>query len=536
VQLRSALLVLAVAASGCGGGGEPRSGGEAAEGEPRRGGTLVVAEISDFDALNEFVGVDNDTHEAMRQMLFMTLVQYDEDLNVQPYLAESWELAEDGRSVTYRLRDDVRWHDGTPTTADDVKFTYETAILPEIAYANVATFEYYEGADVLDPQTIRFRFTQPFSEQVEGLALMPIMPKHLLESIPPAEMKNAAFNRNPVGNGPFRFARWKAAEEIVFDANNDFSPSLGGRPYLDRVVFRVIPEQTTQVTMLLNGEIDLMRAVPPQDAARVDASDRARLLTYPDRTYVYIAWNSTLPFFDTAEERTAMTLAIDRAEIVDALLYGYGDVGATHAFRDSWARDTTIEPLPFDPERAARILEEQGWRDTDGDGVLDRDGRRFEFEMVTNEGNDLREDMLVIVKSDLAKIGVSVQARTREWTVLLDEVKRKEFEAWLSGWVPDFRYEPRDLFHSETVEGPYNMVSFANPEADSLIDLGTSLTDRAQAKPVWSAFQRILHREQPYTWLYTAEERLGVSRRVQGIRSDVRSHLFDVRRWWVSGA
>jgi peptide/nickel transport system substrate-binding protein len=155
--------------------------------------------------------------------------------------------------------------------------------------------------------------------------------------------------------------------------------------------------------------------------------------------------------------------------------------------------------------------------------------------MVTNEGNDLREDMLVIVKSDLAKIGVSVQARTREWTVLLDEVKRKEFEAWLSGWVPDFRYEPRDLFHSETVDGPYNMVSFANPEADSLIDLGTSLTDREQAKPVWSAFQRILHREQPYTWLYTAEERLGVSRRVQGVQSDVRSPLFDVRRWWVSG-
>jgi peptide/nickel transport system substrate-binding protein len=493
-----------------------------------------MSEIGDFDALNEFASTDSDTHEAMRHMLFLTVVKYDKDLNAEPYLAEKWELADDGLSVTYHIRKDVKWHDGTPTTAADVKFTYERAIEPAMAYANIATFQYYKNAELLDPYTIRFNFTQPFAEQVEGLALMPVMPKHLLEKVPAPQMKNAEFNRNPVGNGPFKFVRWKANQEIVFEANEDFSPSLGGRPHVDRVVFRIIPEQTTQLTMLLNGEIDYMRAVPPQDAERVENGPNTRLVVYPNRAYVFLAWNTRNALFDTANERTALTLAIDRQKIVDALLYGYGKVNASHAFETSWARDPSLEPHPYDPKRARELLGKEGWKDTDGDGVLDQDGKRFEFDMVTNEGNDLREDMLVVIKDDLAKIGVVSRPKLREWTVLLEETERKDFDAWLSAWVMDFVYRPRDLFHGEEVEGKYNMVSFANPTADSLIDLGTSLGDRDEAKPVWAAFQRVLHEEQPYTFLHTLQERVGVSRRLKNVQTDARSQFNNIREWWLA--
>lgn len=527
-------LVLALVVTGCGGGGGTVGEKPESAGTPKRGGTLVIGVISDFDAFSDFVGTDYETKEAVRQMLFMTLVQYDEDLKLQPYLAESWEVADDGLSMTYHIRKDVKWHDGTPTTAADVKFAYETAILPDVAYANVATFQYYKGAELLDPYTIRFTFTRPFAEQVENLALWPIMPKHLLEKVPPKEQRTAAFNRNPVGNGPFKFVRWKANEEIVFEANDEFSPSLGGRPYLDRVVFRVVPEQTTELSMLLTGELDLVRAVPPQDAERVEQSDIARLIVYPNRAYVYLAWNTRLPFFDTAKERTALTLGIDRQEIVDALLYGYGEVGTTHAFKTAWALEPSLKPHPYDPEQAKRLLAEEGWKDSDGDGVLDQGGKPFRFAMVTNKGNDLREDMLVMIKSHLAKIGVVAEPSLREWTVLLEETQRKEFEAWLSAWILDFTYDPRDMFHSEAIEGKFNMVSYSNPTADSLIDLGTSLTDREAAKPVWAAFQRLLHEEQPYTFLHTLEERVGVSRRVRGVDEiDSRSHIFGIRRWWL---
>jgi peptide/nickel transport system substrate-binding protein len=528
------VLVMGFFLSACGGGGGGAGEKPVSRGEPRRGGTLISAESADFDALNPLVSTDFDTNECMRFLLFMTLTQYGEDMELQPYLAESWELAPDGLSLTYHLRKDVTWHDGTPTTADDVKFTYERSIDPKVAFANVATYQYYKSAEVLDRYTIRFTFTKPFAEQVEGMTLLPIVPKHLLEKVPPEQIKNAAFNRNPVGNGPYKFVRWKANEEIVLEANDAFSPTLGGRPYIDRVVFRVIPEQTTQVTMLLTGQLDLMRAVPPQDGKRVEASDRARLVTYPNRAYTFIAWNERLPMFKTAKERTALTLAVDRKAMVDALLYGYGEVAVSHSFSTSWARDPSIQPLPYDPEKAKQLLAEEGWRDTNGDGILDRDGKKFEFDLVTNKGNDIRADNTVMVKSDLAKIGVVARPVLREWTVLLEEVERKEYQAWLSGWVVDFTYDPRDLFHSEAIEGKYNMVSFSNPKADSLIDLGTSLTSREEAKPVWAEFQRLLAEEQPYTFLYLLKERVGISRRVQGVKGmDARSHIFGLRHWWI---
>ncbi|MBA2563952.1 MAG: hypothetical protein H0V09_00840 [Gemmatimonadetes bacterium] len=525
-------------AGGGGDGGGKAAGGREPEaaGEPKRGGTLVMSNPSDRDALNPLVSTDFDTMEIMRFLLFMTLVQYDEDMNLKPYLAESWEVAEDGLSMTFHIRKDVTWHDGTPTTAEDVKFTYEKAIEPELAYPNVATFQYYRNAEIVDPYTVRFNFTRPFAEPVENLALVPIAPKHLLEATPGADMRNAPFNRNPVGNGPFKFVRWKANEELVLEANDAFSPSLGGRPHIDRFVTLVVPEQTTEVSMLLTGQSDMMRAVPPQDAERVESSDVARLIVYPTRQYVYVAWNPKLPLFDSAAERTAMTLAVNRQQMIDALLYGYGDIAVSHTFETSWARDPSLQPLPYDPERAKALLAEQGWKDSDGDGVLDQGGRRFEFELMTNEGNDLREDMLVMIKSDLAKVGVAVKPVLREWTVMLEEFQRKDYEAFVAGWVPDFVYDPRDLFHSEAIAGKYNFVSFANARADSLIDLGLATVRREDAKPVWADFQRILAEEQPYTWLYLGRERVGLSRRVKGeMKLDARGHLVHVRDWWLDG-
>jgi peptide/nickel transport system substrate-binding protein len=167
--------------------------------------------------------------------------------------------------------------------------------------------------------------------------------------------------------------------------------------------------------------------------------------------------------------------------------------------------------------------------------VLDQNGKRFEFDVLVNKGNDLRSDDAVIVKNDLAKIGVVARPALREWTVLLQEAQRKDFDAWLGGWSLDFVYDPRDLFHSEAINGKYNFVSFANPKADSLIDLGTSTVRRSDAKPIWSEFLRLLAEEQPYTWLYTLNERVGVSRRLRGVdEMDTRGVLRTIRQWWIA--
>jgi peptide/nickel transport system substrate-binding protein len=529
-----ALLLLA----GCGGqSGPPRQAGP--EGEPQYGGTVIFGAIGDVDTFSEFAKTSQLAHQIDQFMLFMSLVRYDEELQVAPYLARSWELSGDGSSVTFHLRPDVRWHDGAPVTAEDVLFTYRTALLDEVAYPQRAYFRMVRGAAALDSLTVRFDFVQPHAEPLDPFTQWSVMPRHVLGEVPPAGLANAPFNRAPVGSGPFRFESWEPNQSIVFVANEDFPAELGGRPYVDRVVFRIIPEQTTLLTELRSGTVDLIRGVPPQEAAAVDADPQLEVVDYADRSFAYLAWNARDPLFADSKVRQALSLAIDRDQIVEALLYGYGKTAVSYVLPEvaPWAVDPELAPLPYAPDSARALLAGAGWKDSDGDGVLDREGRPFRFLLKTNKGNDLREDIAVIVQSDLRKVGVEAVPQLVEWTVFLNEINSKDFEAYLSSWVYDsFKLDPSDVFHSRSIDGKYNRSSYSNAAADSLMDLALAAVDRDEARPLWHRFQRIVRDEAPYTFLFYDRERMGVNVRLKGAVMDARGYLVNAPRWWVPEA
>ncbi len=514
----------------CSRGGESAGGRPDAESAPVNGGTAVVATVSDFDAFNDLVSTDFETNQVRNFMLFMPLLRLDEELNFEPYLADSFGVAKDGLSITFRIRDGVTWHDGTPTTVDDVIWSFEMIKRPEIAYANSAYFQYVTSVDRIDDRRVRFNFSRAHSDAPMNYTQWQTMPKHLLEDVDPADMKNAEFNRKPVGNGPFKFVSWQPEQQVVFEVNEEF---LLGRPHLDRVVFRVIPEQTTELTELLTGGIDYMRAIPPKEMARVESSDRAYSITYPTRSYTFLAWNTRNPLFEDPLVRRALTMAIDRKQIVDALLYGYGQIGVADVMPFQWPFHETLEPWPYDPERAKAMLSEAGWTDTDGDGLIDKDGRPFRFSLRTNQGNDLREDIVVIVQNDLEKVGVDVQPRLMEWNTFIDDLKAKQFDAAVSGWAVDFNFDPTDLFSTAAIEGQYNYPSYTNPRADTLMQQALTTIDREKAKPLWHEYQEIIHRDQPYTFLYYLEERVGVSTRLQNVEADARGYLVGIVNWWI---
>ncbi|MGH7572974.1 MAG: peptide-binding protein [Gemmatimonadota bacterium] len=529
-SLLSALLPLALA---CGGAGESPGDQPAGQEAPADGGTVVVARVSDFDAFNALVSTDYDTSQVMDNMLFMTLVRLDEELGFEPYLADSLWLSEDGLSLTFRIRDGAVWHDGVPVTADDVVWTYEMMVNDEVAYANRQYVQYVESAEQIDDRTVRFHFSQVHSDPVIDFIDWNPMPRHLLGDIAPGELRNAPFNRNPVGNGPFRFVSWSANQESVFEANPDF---VLGRPHLNRVVFRVIPEQTTQLTELLTGGIDFMRAVPPAEMARVEESQQVQTIVYPARSYSYLVWNLRNPLFEDVSVRRALTMSINRQQIVDALLYGYGRIATTDVMPFQWEFDESLEPWPYDADRAKELLAEAGWEDHDGDGVIDRDGRPFRFVLETNQGNDLREDIIVIVQSNLEEVGIDVEPRLTEWNTLIDRLKRKEFEAAVSGWSVDFKFDPTEVMSCGAIEAKYNYASFCNPRADSLMQRALTTLEREEAKPLWDEYQRVIHEEQPYSFLYYLEERVGVNGRLRGVEADARGHLISVADWWIPEA
>lgn len=529
VLLMMVLSALGLSVSACGGGNG--AGGPVVVGDPEPGGTAVVLVNSDFQVFNPVVNTALITGEVINYFLFTPLVQFDAELNVVPALAESWDLDENG--VTFHLRDDVRWHDGEAVTSDDVLFTFELAKSPETAsLLESAYLTMIRSAQVMDPYTIRFEFVAPHSRPLEGFWWAPL-PRHLLRDVPPAQMIQAPYNRRPVGNGPFRFVSWSPNEQLIVEANNDYPEALGGRPYLDRVVFRIVPEATTRLTETLTGAVDINYTVLPDEAARVEAAQGVKLVHYPGREFLYIGWNGEREPFTDPRVRMALTMGINREGLIDALLYGYGQP-ATGMIPPWSPLAPSIEPVPWDPAAARALLAEAGWA-PGPDGILMKGGRRLAFTMISSEDR-LRQDLAVVIQRQLREIGVAVSVRALEFQSFLRQHRSRDYDSVISGWALDsFRVDPTPLFSCEEARTPEsaNRAGYCNPDADRLIAAGLREMNEGRAVEIWGEFSSILQRDQPITFLVWREQLQAVNNRIQGVEMDARGNFVTAHNWWI---
>ena len=268
------------------------------------GGLVVVGTTAEMPSgMNSLVSSSSMAQQHQMFVNLMTLVRMDEAYELEPYLARSWEWNDDMTEVTFRLRDDVYWHDGVKTTARDVAFTYERAIEPETTFPNAAFWAYYDktasGVQVVDSFTVTLRM-QPHSEPLDPWRSTAILPSHLLEDVPPTELRQHPFGeRCPVGNGPFRFVEHRQSESWTFEANPTFPMDLGGRPFVDRYVLRVIPEQTTLLYELLTQGIDVFIGAQPDHVSQIVESGALELISFPSRSYDFVVWNTPAPLWPT---------------------------------------------------------------------------------------------------------------------------------------------------------------------------------------------------------------------------------------------
>ncbi|HEX7051244.1 MAG TPA: ABC transporter substrate-binding protein [Longimicrobiales bacterium] len=531
------LLVLFMALGAC--RGEERGGGPVT-GAPVRGGTAVVGKRTAFGGFNPVTNTDIYTDELMKYALFTPLIQYDEDLEVRPYLAQSWELLGD-TAVLFHLRRDVHWHDGPLVTAEDVAFTFDLAKNPETAsLLNSAYLSRVESAEVIDSFAIRFDFSRPHAQALEDFWWAPL-PRHLLEDVPPAQLRTAPYNRAPVGSGPYRFVERRANERLVIARDSMFPEALGGPPYLDRVIFRIIPEAPTMLTELITGGVDVDLPVFPDQAAQIESSPDLRLFAFPGRTFYYIGWNTRRAPFDDARVRRAMTFAIDRGAIIAALLEGYGTpaVGPIPPWSPLFPEQ--VQPLPHDTARAARLLSDAGWIDRNGDGIRENAaGRALRFTLLTSQESPLNRAIAEVVQSDLRAVGAGVEIQPLEFQTLLTRHRGRDFDAVLTNWVLDnfqVASAPSALFHSRwaDVPGSANRSSFANPRADALIERGAAATDPDSARAIWAEFTELLREEQPFTFLFWLNELAASRQRIQGVVMDPRGELVSIADWWLPG-
>ena len=531
LSIGTSVLAAALLAAGCGG---DSGGGDAPVGDAVPGGTAVFGILTDFSGFNPVTNTSATTVDVMQNMLFTPLIQYDEELNPQPYLAESWDLTDN--SVTFRLRNDITWHDGQPVTAEDVKFTFDLAKNPETAsLLGSAYVNMVESATVVDPQTIRFDFTAPHAQALDGFWWAPL-PRHLLQDVAPAELSQAPFNQSPVGNGPYRFVQWDRNRQLVLEANPDFPEDLGGRPNLDRVVFRVIPEATTMITELMNGSLDLVGyTLLPDQAMQLQNQSGVDLRSFPSREFTYLGWNNERPQFRDAETRRALAMALNRPELINALLHGFG--APAHGMIPPWSpMYTEIEPLPYDANAARQLLTQAGWQDSNGDGVLDREGAPLSFTLLVNSANRTHQDIATVVQQQLQEIGAAVEIRTVEFQTLLQQHKGRDYDAVISNWTLDtFKVDPTPLFSCAEAQTPQsaNRAGFCDPQLDAFLTRGLQTADADEAKSIWGEYSRGLQQAQPITFLYWSEDLGAVGPRIQNVEMDVRSKLVNAREWWI---
>jgi peptide/nickel transport system substrate-binding protein len=534
---RTALLLFPLLLlSACGGGGGDGKGQRRGGGAAARGGTAIFDVLGDFAQFNPVVNTHQTTREVELFMLFTPLIQFDQQLHPQPYLAERWELSDS--AVVFHLRRDVKWHDGQPVTAEDVKFTFDLAKNPESGSGLVGPvyLGQVDSATVIDPYTIRFHFKAPHADALEDFWWAPV-PKHLLGNVPPAQLTQTPFNRRPVGSGPFKFVEWRPGNSLTLEANPAFPQALGGRPALDRVVFRVIPEATTLVTELLNGTADVIAySLLPDEAARVKAAEGQGFVLshYPGREFYYIGWNNTRPPFDDARVRRALSMAIDKPKMVEGLLHGFGVPahGVIPPYSPMYT-DLAAEDR-YDVNAARQLLAEAGWRDTNGDGILEKNGRPLRFVLLTNSENRLKQDVQGFVQSQLRAVGADAQLRTVEIQTMLSQHKSRDYDAIVTNWTLDtFRVDPVGLFAcSESRRtGTANRAGYCNPRVDELMRRGVTGGDTAQTRATWAEFSRVLLQDRPMTTLFWTEDMAGVSPRLQNAQMDPRSKLVNVSRW-----
>jgi len=538
-------LALAVAAAvGCGESGSrdaPASGWESAErAEPevpedeRYGGTVVVAGRGDPASMNSLVSTDFESEQHQTHVLFVTLVTNDADYEPLPYLARSWEFDADTSEVVFHLRHDLEWHDGTPVTARDVEFTFRRLKDPAVPFPNPSYFDYWDAVEVIDPVTVRF-FIRPHANALYGWTRTAVMPEHVLGEVAPEDLETHPFGfQSPLGNGPFRFVERVPGDRWVFEANPDFPAELGGRPYIDRLVYRQIPDEFALAAALQTGEVDLVIDASPSMLDRVRGDSTVITSSYAAPEYAFIAWNSRRRQFADPAVRRALTMAIDRETLVQVVLGGNGEVAPGPVGPWHWAFDSAWAPLPYAPAEAAALLEAAGWRDSDGDGTLDRDGEAFRFELLATPRRDWAA-IQTLVQASLGEIGIDVEPVVREQAALIPLVvgADRRFDAVIIGWARDVPLNDIDLWACDQVGQPFQFTSYCNPELDVVLDSIPLEADRERLRSLIARYHELVVADQPYTFLYYVD-RVDLSRSgLYGLQMDSRGDWVNVARWWV---
>lgn len=537
------------------------------------GDWIIIREMADAEKLNPIVSNDASASE-INGYIFEQLNSLDNiTYELIPWLAELPEEAPDHLSYTYRLRKNITFSDGQPLTGEDVIFTLKAIKNP---YADdAAARNYYEmvqGAELVngDPYTVKFIMSRPYWRAKYSLGLTPIVSKHALDpdnlndQIKFSELvdfntakgnkaiqqfadflNSQEVSRSPkyvVGSGPYMLEDWKTGQAVTLTRNDNYWFKANNPYYPKKIIFKTITDNSASVVAAKNKEVDAMYVISPIDFYRnLDNPDQFKLKKAKpsEPGYAYLTWNEKNPLFQDKKVRLALAYLVDRKTIIEKILYGDAVMIQSHIFylNKKYLNDQ-LPTIPFDPEKAKQLLADAGWKDSNGDGILDKviDGKKLDFKFTfLSNNNPVRKQIILIIIDALKKVGIDAGLQDLEWSVFLDKIKKHEFDAIYGAWQLNVTPEdPYQIWHSSQAQGEgSNVESFINKESDEMIEAFRNEFDDTKRIEIIKKWQQLIYDEQPYTFLWSANSRYIYDFRFKNTRWYAKAPSPNYNEWWV---
>lgn len=510
----------------------------------KTGGTVRITMNQEPDNLNPLYGGGLRVSNTVMQAVYNGLWVVDEKGSFQPELAaevptvQNGGVSADGKTITIKLRRDVKWADGKPFTADDVKFVYDLIVSPKSTIPKT-TMRNIESFTVRDPYTIEWKMAQVYGAYLTLFSYPSgIIPKHAFEGVPFEDLGKQEFSRKPFGTGPFRVTDWQAASHIALEPNPNY---WKGKPKLDKVIFRITPDKNTQLAQVRAGETDIAVDLAETDTPELEKIAGWRILSVAgptsDRFFLNLAEPGVAdgsrphPILSDKRVRQALQLAINKQELVDKVLFGKTQVG-TSEYPVGWAAPN-LPPSKFDPEQAKRLLDDAGWK-VGGDGIREKGGRKLSLTVNGVTGNKLRDDVAALIQAGWKKIGVDLQIKNVAAGVLVGEweangvVQRGNFDIAFYGFTPgiDPRGAVSTRFHSDQIprdepgkRGGGDNMRYRNPDIDRWIDEADSTLDLEKRKANYVKVMQQVAEDVPIIYLYNRANIEAASESVAGPKS-----------------
>jgi len=503
---------------------------------------IVIGISADVQTLNTLFAFSYE-ESAITDLLYPGLLDFRwnnerGELDPYPMIAKSWEWSEDSSYIKFIIRDDIYWSDGTKLTTNDVVYSYDMFSDPDVQSRLIGTFNFFYKDEngiididktftIVSPTEFEIHFPENAAVKLIDLSI-PVIPEYIFSNVQRDQLSSNDISFNPVSSGAFKLKKWDRNQSIVLEADSTSFLFTSGQAA--EMIFKVVPDYTSRILQLKKGEVDLIELVKVEDMDELKSNDKIKVINNAGREYDYIGWNNIDPelfssgivkpnkFFGSSNVRKALTMAINRKEILEEYLLNQGELASSPVspiFKSVF--NDQVKPYEYNPDEAKKLLAQVGWADKDKNGILENGGEEFKFKMYYPVGNPLREYASVVIKNNLKAVGIEVTTEKMELGAFIDNLYDRKLDSWMAAWGVPIPLDLKPYWYSDPNIGVLNFACYGNPEVNEILDVLETKISREERVELVKEFQLLIHNDEPITFLYWTPNLVAYNNRIKNI-------------------